>query len=129
MQSHHKKGNSLNEENIMKKIEAVIRTAKRGEVCSALSQVGCPGMMISEIEGHGRQKGIVQEFRGKKYTTEFLTKAKIEIVATDQDVDKIVKAIREAAMTGKEGDGKIFVYTIDDAIQIRTGEKGSTAIG
>ncbi len=69
-----------------------------------------------------------QEFRGKKYKTELLTKAKIEIVANDEDVDRIIKTIRDAALTGKEGDGKIFVYTIDDAIQIRTGERGKTTI-
>ena len=84
--------------------------------------------MITEIEGHGRQKGVEQEFRGKKYKTELLTKAKIEIVANDEDVDRIVKAIRDAALTGKEGDGKIFVYAIDDAIQIRTGDRGKTTI-
>jgi nitrogen regulatory protein P-II 1 len=112
----------------MKKIEAVIRPTKAGDVYAALGGAKCPGLMMTEIEGHGRQKGVEQEFRGKKYKTELLTKAKIEIVANDEDVDRIVKAIRDAALTGKEGDGKIFVYTIDDAIQIRTGERGKTTL-
>ena len=112
----------------MKKIEAVIRPAKVGDVCDALNKVGHPGIMITEIEGHGRQKGIEQEFRGKTYKTELLTKAKIEIVANNADVEKIVKAIREAALTGKVGDGKIFIYPIDDAVRIRTAEHGDIAV-
>ena len=95
----------------MKKIEAIIRPTKTGDVYEALGGVGCPGLMIYEIEGQGKQKGVEQEFRGKKYKTELLTKAKIEIVANDEDVDRIVAAIREAAMTGKEGDGRIFIST------------------
>ncbi len=112
----------------MKKIEAVIRPTKAGDVYTALGGTNCPGLMMTEIEGHGRQQGVEQEFRGRKYKTGLLTKAKIEIVANDEDVDRIVKVIRDAALTGKEGDGKIFVYTIDDAIQIRTGERGKTTI-
>ncbi len=112
----------------MKKIEAVIRPTKAGDVYAALGGANCPGLMMTEIEGHGRQQGVEQEFRGKKYKTGLLTKAKIEIVANDEDVDRIVKVIRDAALTGKEGDGKIFVYTIDDAIQIRTGDRGKTTI-
>ena len=107
----------------MKKIEAIIRPAKTGDVYEALGGVGCPGLMIYEIEGQGKQKGVEQEFRGKKYKTELLTKAKIEIVANDEDVDRIVAAIREAAMTGKEGDGRIFIYSIEDTLRIRTGER------
>jgi nitrogen regulatory protein P-II 1 len=112
----------------MKKIEAIIRPAKIGDVCDALNKVGHPGIMITEIEGHGKQKGIEQEFRGKTYKTELLTKAKIEVIVNDQDVDKIVKTIREAALTGKVGDGKIFVYPVDNAIRIRTDEKGEAAV-
>jgi nitrogen regulatory protein P-II 1 len=112
----------------MKKIEAIIRPAKTGDVYEALESVGCPGLMITEIEGQGRQKGVEQEFRGKKYKTELLTKAKIEIVADDEDVEKIVAAIQKAAITGKEGDGRIFVYTIDEAIRIRTGERGKMTV-
>lgn len=112
----------------MKKIEAIIRPAKVGDVCTALEKIGHPGIMITEIEGHGRQKGIEQEFRGKTYKTELLTKAKFEIIVNDQDVDKIAKAIREAAFTGKVGDGKIFIYPVDNVIRIRTDEKGEIAV-
>ena len=112
----------------MKKIEAIIRPTKVGDVCDALNKVGHPGIMITEIEGHGKQKGIEQEFRGKTYKTELLTKAKLEVVVNDQDVGKITKAIREAAFTGKVGDGKIFIYPIDDAVRIRTTEHGEAAI-
>jgi nitrogen regulatory protein P-II 1 len=112
----------------MKKIEAIIRPVKVGDVCDALNKIGHPGIMITEIEGHGKQHGIEQEFRGKTYKTELLTKAKLEVIVNDQDVDKIAKAIREAAFTGKVGDGKIFVYPVDNAIRIRTDEKGDSAV-
>src|ERR1035437_3790663 len=107
----------------MKKIEAIIRPTKLDEVYVALNNVGYPGLMVSEIEGQGKQKGVVQEFRGKEYLTELLTKAKIEIIANDQDVDKICDAICKSALTGKEGDGRIFIYNIVDTIRIRTGER------
>jgi nitrogen regulatory protein P-II 1 len=110
----------------MKKIEAIIRPAKVGEVYAALEKVGCPGLMFSEIEGQGKQKGVVQEFRGKEYRTELLTKAKIEIIVDDQDLDKIIQAIGSSAVTGKEGDGRIFIYTIEETVRIRTGERGTT---
>jgi nitrogen regulatory protein P-II 1 len=84
--------------------------------------------MITEIEGHGKQRGIEQEFRGKIYKTELITKAKIEIIVTDQDVDKITKVIRENALTGKVGDGKIFIYPVADVIRIRTAEQGEAAV-
>ena len=112
----------------MKKIEAVIRPTKLGDVLDALNKAGHPGVMITEIEGHGKQKGIEQEFRGKTYKTELLTKAKIEIVANDADVEKIVEAIRKAALTGKVGDGKIFIYPIGDVVRIRTAERGDIAV-
>ncbi len=112
----------------MKKIEAIIRPAKVGDVCDALNKLGHPGIMLTEIEGHGKQKGIEQEFRGKTYKTELLSKAKIEVVVNDQDLDKTIKVIREAAFTGKVGDGKIFVYSIDNVIRIRTDEKGEVAV-
>ncbi len=112
----------------MKKIEAIIRPAKVGDVCAALDKVGHPGIMITEIEGHGKQKGIEQEFRGKTYKTELMTKARIEIVVKDEDVDKTIKAIREAAFTGKVGDGKIFIYPVDDVVRIRTNEQGDNAV-
>ena len=112
----------------MKKIEAIIRPAKVGDVCDALNKLGHPGIMLTEIEGHGKQKGIEQEFRGKTYKTELLSKAKLEVVVNDQDLDKTIKVIREAAFTGKVGDGKIFVYSIDNVIRIRTDEKGEVAV-
>ncbi len=90
----------------MKKIEAIIRPTKVGDVYEALDNAGLPGLMITEIEGHGKQKGLEQEFHGKKYKVPLMTKAKIEIVANDEDVDKIIKAICGAAMTGKAGDGR-----------------------
>lgn len=112
----------------MRKIEAVIRPAKLGDVCEALNKAGHPGIMITEIEGHGKQKGIEQEFRGKTYKTELLSKVKLEVVVNDRDLDKTIKVIRETAFTGKVGDGKIFVYPVDNAIRIRTDEKGEVAV-
>ena len=113
----------------MKKIEAIIRPAKVGDVCDALNKLGHPGIMLTEIEGHGKQKGIEQEFRGKTYKTELLSKAKLEVVVNDQDLDKTIIAIREAAFTGKVGDGKIFIYSIENALRIRTAEQGELALG
>jgi len=112
----------------MKKIEAIIRPTKLDVVCGAFEKVGYPGMMITEIEGHGKQKGLKQQWRGKEYKLALLPKIKIEVVVKDQDIDKTVKAIREAAYTGEMGDGKIFIYTIDDAVRIRTDERGNAAI-
>lgn len=112
----------------MKKIEAVIRPAKVGDVYAALAEAGCPGLTVSEIEGQGKQKGVEQEFRGKKYRTELMTKAKIEIIANDEDVEKLVDAICASALTGKAGDGKIFVYPVEESIRIRTKERGKAAL-
>ncbi len=112
----------------MKKVEAIIRPEKLGAVRAALAVVGYAGLMITEIEGHGKQKGITQQWRGKEFKVEFLPKVKIEIVAHDKDVDNIIKGIVKAAATGRLGDGKIFVYPIETAVRIRTGEKGDTAI-
>lgn len=112
----------------MKKIEAIIRPEKLESVRQALEEVESPGLMITEIEGHGKQKGLTQQWRGKTYKVELLSKVKIEIVVKDQDVEHIVKAISDAAKTGKIGDGKIFVYPVESAMRIRTGEKGESAI-
>jgi nitrogen regulatory protein P-II 1 len=112
----------------MKKIEAIIRPTKLGDISTSLEKAGCPGMMITEIEGYGKQKGIEQEFHGKKYKIGLLTKVKIEIVVKDEDVDKIVNIICQEGFTGKEGDGKIFISNIENAIRIRTKEKGDIAI-
>jgi nitrogen regulatory protein P-II 1 len=112
----------------MKKIEAIIRPAKLADVCSVLEKIGYPGMMITEIEGHGKQKGLVQQWRGKEYKVGFLPKTKVEVVVKDQDLDKTIRAIREAAYTGKVGDGKIFVSPVEDAVRIRTAEQGNIAV-
>lgn len=112
----------------MKKIEAIIRPEKLDNVRRALEKVGYSGLMISEIEGHGKQKGVVQQWRGEKYKVELLPKIKIEIVARDQEAGRITGTIIESAKTGDLGDGKIFIYNIDDAIRIRTGEKGEVAL-
>ncbi|MDD5259683.1 MAG: P-II family nitrogen regulator [bacterium] len=112
----------------MKKIEAVIRPEKVGEVRKALSEVGYPGLMISNIEGHGTHKGKEQQWRGETMKVDFVPKVKLEIIARDADVDKITDAIIKFAKTGEIGDGKIFIYPIVDAIRIRTSEKGVEAL-
>ena len=112
----------------MKHITAIIRPEKLESVRRALEQVGYSGLMISEIEGHGKQKGIVQQWRGEKYKVELIQKIKLEIVVKDNEVDLIKKTIMENARTGEIGDGKIFIATVDDVIRIRTGEEGESAL-
>jgi nitrogen regulatory protein P-II 1 len=112
----------------MKRIEAIIRPAKVNDVYKALEQVGHPGLMISEIEGHGIEKGVEQHVRGKTYKVDLITKARIELVVADSEADKIVMAIQKAALTGHIGDGRIFVYPVDDAVRVRTAERGEAAI-
>jgi nitrogen regulatory protein P-II 1 len=112
----------------MKKIEAVIRVEKLEEVTDSLEALGYPGMMITHIEGHGRQKGLVEQFRGREYKVSFLPKIKIDIVAKDNDVEKIVSAILRIAKTGEIGDGKVFISPVENTIRIRTGEKGDIAV-
>jgi nitrogen regulatory protein P-II 1 len=112
----------------MKKIEAIVRPESLNGVKIALEELGYPGMTIIEVKGHGKQKGIEQIWRGRTYKVEFLPKIKIEMVVLDRDVDKIVKTIIAETKTGNIGDGKIFISTIDDAIKIRTEEKGESAI-
>ncbi len=112
----------------MKRIEAIIRPEKAGAVVTTLDAVGHPGIMISEIEGHGKQHGMEDNVRGKKYKIDLITKTRIEIIVKDSDVNRLVKAIRDIAVTGEIGDGKIFVHPVDDAIRIRTDEKGDDAI-
>ncbi|MDD5423777.1 MAG: P-II family nitrogen regulator [Candidatus Omnitrophica bacterium] len=112
----------------MKKIEAVVRIEKLEEITEALDKFGYPGMMVTHIEGHGRQKGLTEQFRGREYKVNFLPKMKIEIVVKDADVEKLVKAITGIARTGEIGDGKIFIYAVEDTIRIRTGEKGESAV-
>ena len=112
----------------MKKIEAIIRPSKVGDVCDALEKIGHPGIMLTELEGHGKQKGIKQEVRGKTYKVDLLTKARLEVIVKDSDLAKTVKAIREAAYTGSVGDGKIFIYPVENAVRIRTAEEGDAAV-
>lgn len=112
----------------MKKIEAVIRVEKLEEITDALKEFGYPGMMVSQIEGHGQQKGMTEQFRGREFKVNFIPKTRIEIVIKDADVEKIVNAIIKIARTGAIGDGKIFITDIADVIRIRTGEKGEKAI-
>jgi nitrogen regulatory protein P-II 1 len=112
----------------MKKIEAIIKPFKLEEVKDALSQLGVEGMTVSEVKGFGRQKGHTEIYRGSEYTVDFLPKIKIEVVISDSLVEKSVDAIVKAARTGKIGDGKVFVSSIDDAIRIRTDERGEHAV-
>lgn len=112
----------------MKKIEAVIRPEKLAEVRKAIEAVGYPGLTVTEAEGHGKQKGITQQWRGETYRVDFLPKVKLEIVAGDADAERIIQAITKAAKTGAVGDGKIFVSEIKEVVRIRTGERGEGAI-
>lgn len=112
----------------MKKIEAIIKPFKLDEVKEALQEVGLQGITITEIKGFGRQKGHTELYRGAEYVVDFLPKIKIEIVLEDQLVERTVEAIIQAAHTGRIGDGKIFISTIEDAIRIRTGERGTSAL-
>jgi nitrogen regulatory protein PII len=112
----------------MKKIEAVIKPFKLEEVKDALSDIGIEGMTVSEVKGFGRQKGHTEIYRGSEYTVDFLPKIKLELVVADARVDAAVAAIIKAAKTGKIGDGKVFVSTVDEAVRIRTEEKGDAAV-
>lgn len=112
----------------MKQITAIIRPERFEQVQDALRRSGCPGIMVSDIEGHGKQKGIEQVWRGEKFRMELLPKIKIQIVVADGDVERIVKEIITAAKTGNVGDGKIFVSSVDEVYRIRTGEKGEKAL-
>ena len=112
----------------MKKIEAIVKPFKLEEVKDALGDVGITGMTVSEVKGFGRQKGHTEIYRGSEYTVDFLPKIKIELVIADSQVDNAVAVIIKAAKTGKIGDGKVFVSKVDEAIRIRTEEKGDQAI-
>ena len=112
----------------MKKIEAVIRPEKLDVVKKALEELGYPGMTLTDVRGHGRQKGLVQRWRGQEYKVEFLPKLKLQIVVADDDMEKIADAISENARTGEIGDGKIFITHVEGAIRIRTGERGDLAL-
>jgi nitrogen regulatory protein PII len=117
-----------NQENGMKKIEAIIKPFKLEDVKEALASLGVEGMTVSEVKGFGRQKGHTEIYRGSEYTVDFLPKIKIEVVLAESQVSSAVDAIIKAAKTGKIGDGKIFVSSIDNAIRIRTEETGERAV-
>ncbi|MCH8290589.1 P-II family nitrogen regulator [Candidatus Poribacteria bacterium] len=112
----------------MKKLECIIRPFKLEEVKDALNNVGVRGMTVSEVRGFGRSRGHTELYRGSEYTIEFVPKLKLEIVLEDENIDKVIDAVLQAASTGKIGDGKIFVLPIDETIRIRTGERGAAAI-
>ncbi len=112
----------------MKKVEAIIKPFKLDEVKEALNEIGVQGLTLSEVKGYGRQKGHTELYRGAEYVVDFIPKLKLEIVVPDNMVEKVVEAIIGAAKTGKIGDGKIFITGIEEAIRIRTSEKGEDAI-
>jgi len=112
----------------MKKIEAIIKPFKLDDVKEALNEIGIQGMTISEVKGYGRQKGHKEIYRGAEYVVDFIPKIKLEIIVEVEWVDKVVQAIKTSAHTGKLGDGKIFVYPVDQAIRVRTGETGKDAL-
>jgi len=112
----------------MKKIEAIIKPFKLEEVKDALGEMGIEGMTVSEVKGFGRQKGHTEIYRGSEYTVDFLPKIKLEIVLTDAQADAAVATIVKAARTGKIGDGKVFVSSVEQAVRIRTEEKGESAV-
>ena len=112
----------------MKKVEAIIKPFKLDEVKEALQEVGLQGITVTEAKGFGRQKGHTELYRGAEYVVDFLPKVKVEVVVEDDQVDRVVEAIEAAARTGRIGDGKIFVLPIEQAIRIRTGDRGPDAI-
>jgi nitrogen regulatory protein P-II 1 len=112
----------------MKKIEAIIKPFKLDDVKNALTKVGIQGMTISEVKGFGRQKGHAEIYRGAEYTIDFIPKAKIELIVTDDLAPQVIETIERSAKTGKIGDGKVFVSPVEEVIRIRTGERGKDAI-
>jgi len=112
----------------VKKIEAVIKPFKLDDVKDALHEVGVSGITVAEVKGFGRQKGHTELYRGAEYVIDFLPKVKVEVVVEDSLVENVIEAIENAARTGRIGDGKIFVTTVDEVIRVRTGERGTDAI-
>ena len=112
----------------MKKVEAIVKPFKLDEVKEALQELGLQGLTVFEAKGFGRQKGHTELYRGAEYVVDFLPKVKIDLIIEDSQLEAVIDAIQKSALTGKIGDGKIFVSSIDDAIRIRTGERGSEAI-
>jgi len=112
----------------MKKLEAVIKPFKLDDVREALSEIGITGMTVTEVKGFGRQKGHTELYRGAEYVVDFLPKVKLEVVLNDEQVERAIEAITEAARTGKIGDGKIFITTVERVVRIRTGEQDRDAV-
>ena len=112
----------------MKKIEAIIKPFKLDDVREALTDIGITGMTVTEVKGFGRQKGHTEVYRGAEYAVDFLPKIKMELVLRDDQVDQAVDVIIETARSGKIGDGKIFIFPVEDAIRIRTGERSDSAV-
>ncbi|MCE5194882.1 MAG: P-II family nitrogen regulator [Nitrospiraceae bacterium] len=112
----------------MKKIEAIIKPFKLDAVKDALNEIGIQGMTVTEVKGFGRQKGHTELYRSAEYVVDFIPKIKIEVVISDNLAAKVLSVIEKVAKTGKIGDGKIFIYNIEDAVRIRTGEHGETAV-
>jgi nitrogen regulatory protein P-II 1 len=116
------------EEWVMKKVEAIIKPFKLDEVREALSEIGVTGLTVTEVKGFGRQKGHTELYRGAEYVVDFLPKVKVEVIVSDTLVDRAIEAVVKAAHTGKIGDGKIFVTTVEQVVRIRTGESGEAAV-
>jgi nitrogen regulatory protein P-II 1 len=112
----------------MKQVTVVVRPEKLDDVKNALEKVGISGLMISEIQGHGKQKGVVQQWRGEKYKVDLIPKVKLQMVISDSELPTIKKTVIEAARTGQIGDGKMFVTSVEEVIRIRTGEEGEIAL-
>ena len=112
----------------MKKVEAIIKPFKLDEVREALSEIGITGLTVTEVKGFGRQKGHTELYRGAEYVVDFLPKVKVEVIVSDTLVDRAIEAVVKAAHTGKIGDGKIFVTTVEQVVRIRTGESGEAAV-
>jgi nitrogen regulatory protein P-II 1 len=112
----------------MKKIEAIVKPFKLDEVKNALTKIGVQGMTVCEVKGFGRQRGHTEVYRGAEYTIDFVPKSKIELIVVDELVPQVIETIERAAKTGKIGDGKIFLSSVDEVIRIRTGERGRDAI-
>src|SRR3954471_25040078 len=112
----------------MKKIEAIIQPFKLEEVKEALKAIGVDGMTVTEVRGHGRQKGHKEVYRGQEYTVDLLPKVKVEMVISDQQSDEVIRMLTNAARSGKIGDGKVFVFDVSDAVRIRNDERGEAAL-
>ena len=112
----------------MKKVEAIVRPDKLEPVLDGLAEIGYPGVTISEVRGHGKQKGVTQQWRGNEYTVKLLPKVKVEVVILDEDLDRTIDVMVRRSRTGNIGDGKIFVVDVEEAVRVRTGDAGFKAI-